>query len=114
MKLRTRAAVAVSAAVTLLATFTTPAFAESDDISRTDLKSPVATGFGGAVATVDADATQVAIGVLRRGGDTGRHRTVLGRDRGRRLLRVLRRADPVGAHHRRQGDRAGLDQAGRV
>jgi len=69
MKVRTRAAVAVSTAATLLATLTTPAFAESDDISRTDRKSPVATGFGGAVATVDADATQVAIGVLRHGGN---------------------------------------------
>jgi gamma-glutamyltranspeptidase / glutathione hydrolase len=32
-------------------------------------KQPVATGFGGAVATVDPDATQVGIDVLRRGGN---------------------------------------------
>jgi gamma-glutamyltranspeptidase/glutathione hydrolase len=32
-------------------------------------KQPAATGFGGAVATVDADATAVGIDVLRRGGN---------------------------------------------
>src|SRR2546430_5140907 len=32
-------------------------------------KAPVAVGFGGAVATVDADATQSAIEVLRKGGN---------------------------------------------
>ncbi len=32
-------------------------------------KSPVAVGFGGAVATVDADATQTGIDVLRAGGN---------------------------------------------
>src|SRR6266700_6943606 len=31
--------------------------------------SPVAVGFGGAVATVDADATRAGIEVLRRGGN---------------------------------------------
>lgn len=32
-------------------------------------KVPVATGYGGAVATVDADATKVGLDVLRRGGN---------------------------------------------
>src|SRR5690349_12771967 len=32
-------------------------------------KTPVATGFGGAISTVDADATQVGIEVLRHGGN---------------------------------------------
>jgi gamma-glutamyltranspeptidase/glutathione hydrolase len=32
-------------------------------------KQPVATGYGGAVSTVDADATQAGIAVLRRGGN---------------------------------------------
>src|SRR5688572_7207589 len=32
-------------------------------------KQPAATGFGGAVASVDADATAVGIDVLRRGGN---------------------------------------------
>src|SRR4029453_15060250 len=32
-------------------------------------KSPAASGFGGAVASVDADATAIGIDVLRRGGN---------------------------------------------
>ncbi|GAA1711777.1 gamma-glutamyltransferase [Fodinicola feengrottensis] len=32
-------------------------------------KQPVATGYGGAVSTVDADATQAGLAVLRRGGN---------------------------------------------
>ena len=32
-------------------------------------KSPTATGYGGAVSTVDADATRIGIDVLRRGGN---------------------------------------------
>jgi gamma-glutamyltranspeptidase/glutathione hydrolase len=36
---------------------------------RPAVKSPVAVGFGGAVSTVDADATQVALDVLRKGGN---------------------------------------------
>src|SRR4051794_36191514 len=32
-------------------------------------KVPVATGYGGAVTTVDADATRVGLDVLRRGGN---------------------------------------------
>lgn len=34
-----------------------------------DQKVPVATGYGGAVTTVDADATRVGLDVLRRGGN---------------------------------------------
>ena len=43
----------------------TPALASA----QSPPKQPVATGYGGAVATVDADATQVGIDVLRRGGN---------------------------------------------
>jgi gamma-glutamyltranspeptidase/glutathione hydrolase len=37
--------------------------------AATPSKVPVATGFGGAIATVDADATQAGLDVLRRGGN---------------------------------------------
>ncbi|OLB65614.1 MAG: gamma-glutamyltransferase [Actinobacteria bacterium 13_2_20CM_2_72_6] len=37
--------------------------------AATPPKTPVATGFGGAVASVDADATQVGVEVLRHGGN---------------------------------------------
>ncbi|MDQ1585277.1 MAG: gamma-glutamyltranspeptidase / glutathione hydrolase, partial [Actinomycetota bacterium] len=43
----------------------TPASAEQ----RSTTKSPTAVGHGGAVATVDADATRVGLDVLRKGGN---------------------------------------------
>src|SRR4051812_50212365 len=39
--------------------------------AATPSKVPVATGFGGAIATVDADATQAGLEGLRRGGNAG-------------------------------------------
>jgi len=37
--------------------------------TQTPVKQPTAIGFGGAVSSVDADATNVGLGVLRRGGN---------------------------------------------
>jgi len=54
-------------AATLLATGPLPAAAAPD--SAAPPAQPVAVGFGGAVATVDAEATAAGIEVLRRGGN---------------------------------------------
>ena len=50
----------------------------------------------------------------RDGGRARRHRALQLRHRRRRLLRLLRRDDRPGAHHRRPRDRAGVDAARRV
>lgn len=55
---------ALAAVVLVLATGTAPAAAV-----RTEDKVPVAVGTGGAVATVDAEATAAGLQVLRRGGN---------------------------------------------
>ena len=68
-------------------------------------RSPVAIGTGGAVASVDADATAVGLDVLRAGRQRGRrrdrhrrrarrHRAVLLRHRRRRVPGLLRRPTP--------------------
>jgi gamma-glutamyltranspeptidase/glutathione hydrolase len=58
-------ALAVLASASLVAGLASPAQADRP----APVKSPVAVGFGGAVATVDADATRVAIDILRDGGN---------------------------------------------
>ena len=74
----------------------------ASSLSRPLVKEPVAVGYGGAVSTVDLDATKAGLSMLRagrqrrrRGGGRGRrprrHRAVLLRARRRRLLRLLRR-----------------------
>ncbi|WP_163507622.1 gamma-glutamyltransferase [Fodinicola acaciae] len=64
---------AALAAVTLLAGLLAglvPATAGAATTGRQPTpKQPVATGYGGAVSTVDADATQAGLAVLRRGGN---------------------------------------------
>jgi gamma-glutamyltranspeptidase/glutathione hydrolase len=62
---RRRTTLAILAAATLVTVLAGPARADR----RSTVKSPVAIGFGGAAATVDADATRVAIEVLRKGGN---------------------------------------------
>ncbi|MEV7998686.1 gamma-glutamyltransferase [Pseudarthrobacter oxydans] len=62
---------AVTAALAMSVTtgaLTSPASADSgqDDKSK---KTPVATGYGGAVSTVDLDASEAAIKILRKGGN---------------------------------------------
>ena len=81
-------------------------------------KRAVATGRGGAVASDTIEATRAGLNILdrgrhrgRRGGrgglDARRDRPVRGRDRRRRLLRLLRRAHPPRLHDRRPRDRPG-------
>lgn len=52
-------------AMALVAAPTSPAAG----VPRTTDKQPVAVGTGGAVATVDAEATRVGLDVLRKGGN---------------------------------------------
>ncbi len=67
MKRRTRA---LLAAVTLILSLTAALAAPTAAATAARaVKRPVATGTGGAVATVDLDASSAAIGVLRRGGN---------------------------------------------
>ncbi|GEK21083.1 gamma-glutamyltransferase [Cellulomonas xylanilytica] len=64
-----RSLVALAAAVALaVGVGVAPASAHPPRPGHGD-KVPVATGYGGAVATVDADATRVGIDVLRQGGN---------------------------------------------
>lgn len=58
----------VAAAALALGVGVAPASAHPPHPGHGD-KVPVATGYGGAVATVDADATRVGLDVLRRGGN---------------------------------------------
>jgi gamma-glutamyltranspeptidase/glutathione hydrolase len=63
---RVRAAMTAAAAATLVGAFLVgPAQAAPRQLER----SPVAVGFGGAVATVDPEATRVGVEVLRKGGN---------------------------------------------
>ncbi len=57
---------------TLLATATTPALAGSSpspDRGRHTTKTPTSTGYGGAVSTVDPEASAAALRVLKQGGN---------------------------------------------
>ncbi|MFC5719248.1 gamma-glutamyltransferase [Streptomyces gamaensis] len=64
-------AVAPALAALLVAATAAPAAAApaGDGGARTPAKAPVAVGHGGAVATVDANATAAGIDILRRGGN---------------------------------------------
>ncbi|GIG59968.1 gamma-glutamyltranspeptidase [Longispora fulva] len=55
--------------VTALALLATAVLAPDPALAAPPGKSPVAVGYGGAVATVDADATRIALDVLRDGGN---------------------------------------------
>ncbi|WP_456788907.1 gamma-glutamyltransferase [Cellulomonas sp. P5_C5] len=59
----------VAAAALALGVGVAPASAHPPRPGHGGEKVPVATGYGGAVTTVDADATRVGIEVLRRGGN---------------------------------------------
>ncbi|MES9543613.1 gamma-glutamyltransferase [Actinomadura sp. NPDC000600] len=75
-KRRRTAVTAALAALTVAASLTTPAAAGAAPVPRPapghpapPAKQAVATGFGGAVSTVDPDASRTALEVLRRGGN---------------------------------------------
>jgi gamma-glutamyltranspeptidase/glutathione hydrolase len=65
MPFRRTTALVTTATLTLTLVVTTPASAHLRDIPKT----PTATGYGGAVSTVDPTATAVGLDVLRRGGN---------------------------------------------
>ncbi|MFF9405070.1 gamma-glutamyltransferase [Streptomyces anandii] len=65
---RKLAVLAVSAAVVSVGA-TAPPAAQPDAKPRAVQKTPVAVGYGGAVASVDADASAAGIEVLRKGGN---------------------------------------------
>jgi gamma-glutamyltranspeptidase/glutathione hydrolase len=67
MRQRARYLTASLAAVSAMSLFVTGAPAQADP--RSVAKTPTAVGTGGAVATVDADATRVGLDVLRKGGN---------------------------------------------
>ena len=83
-------------------------------------KTPTSVGSGGAVSSVDPEASKIGRDVLRArrqrrrrdhrdGGRTRRHRAVQLRHRRRRLPRLLRREVRQGQHDRRPRDRARVD-----
>ena len=83
------------------------ASAPSTTSDRPTVKDPTAVGKGGAVSTVDPEATAAGLEVLKRGRQRGRrrgrdgggarcHRALQRRHRRRRLLRLLRREDRQG------------------
>jgi gamma-glutamyltranspeptidase/glutathione hydrolase len=65
MVVRRTSILAIVGAAALTAALVSPARANAPATT----KSPVAVGFGGAVATVDAEATRVAVEILRKGGN---------------------------------------------
>src|SRR5690242_14665065 len=65
MMFRTRAGMAVLVTATLSATLASPARAHPASGSAVS----TSVGYGGAVVTVDADATRAGLEVLRRGGN---------------------------------------------
>ena len=67
MRQRARYLTASLAAASAMSLFVTGAPAQADP--RSVAKTPTAVGTGGAVATVDADATRVGLDVLRKGGN---------------------------------------------
>ena len=67
MRHRARYLTASVAAASAISLFVTGAPAQADP--RSVVKTPAAVGTGGAVATVDADATRVGLDVLRKGGN---------------------------------------------
>ncbi|MEV0459434.1 gamma-glutamyltransferase [Catellatospora methionotrophica] len=67
MRLRHRRALVLIAVTTLASTAAAPV--QASPRPPTPEKVPVATGYGGAVATVDLDATKVGLEVLRKGGN---------------------------------------------
>jgi gamma-glutamyltranspeptidase/glutathione hydrolase len=67
--MRFRRTTALAGAVALALTSLTAAPAQAAAQPYDPPKSPVATGFGGAVSTVDPTATAVGLSVLRRGGN---------------------------------------------
>jgi gamma-glutamyltranspeptidase / glutathione hydrolase len=66
VKRRTRALLAT---ITLILSLTAALAGPTAVAAAPAVKRPVATGTGGAVATVDLDASRAALGVLRRGGN---------------------------------------------
>ena len=103
-RLRRRVVLGLSAVTVVTLVTATPAVADKGwhCKSPTDLpKVPLMVGSGGAVSSVDLEATQVGIDVLRRrqrrrrgdrdGGGPRGHRAVLRRHRRRRVPRLLRR-----------------------
>ena len=119
-RLRRRVVLGLSAVTVVTLATATPALADKGWHGKppTDLpKVPLMVGSGGAVSSVDRDASQVGHrrageGRQRRrrggrhGGGAGRHRALQRRHRRRRVLRLLRRQDQEGHHDRRPRDGA--------
>ena len=110
---------------TVLATATTPAQAGSNDRARHTAKVPTSVGFGGAVTTVDPEASAAALKVLKQGGNAT--------DAAVAAAATLGVTEPYSSgiggggyfvyydartgkvqHHRRPRDRARLDAARRL
>src|SRR6476469_5947061 len=114
-RLRRRVVLGLSAVTVVTLATATPALADKGWHGKppTDLpKVPLMVGSGGAVSSVDRDASQVGIDVLARGRKRGRrgrrhggsargHRALQRRHRRRWVLRLLRRKDQESLHDRR-------------